>query len=350
MPANFLRGNELVPSEILYIILSSRSFVNLFVCGFALYAALRLQIFGARVIMNDMDKRIAERENLLKSCRLCPVECGADRLSGKAGACGVSALKIAKYYLHPFEEPCISFRKGSGTIFFCGCNLRCVFCQNYEVSRARRGQTVTPARLADIFKELEDSGAENISLVTPSHVVPYLLPAFELYKPKIPVVYNSSGYEKIDTLKLIDDFVDIYLPDMKFVSPVLSKRYTGREDYFERASEAISFMAKKPLRMDGEGKMLSGIIVRHLLMPLGVADSFEVLKWFKREMPATAYLSLMSQYTPFGETEKFPELRRPVTAREYESVLNEAFALGIENLFLQKRSSSGEKYIPKWDF
>ena len=350
MPANFLRGNELVPSEILYIILSSRSFVNLFVCGFALYAALRLQIFGARVIMNDMDKRIAERENLLKSCRLCPVECGADRLSGKAGACGVSALKIAKYYLHPFEEPCMSFRKGSGTIFFCGCNLRCVFCQNYEVSRARRGQTVTPARLADIFKELEDSGAENISLVTPSHVVPYLLPAFELYKPKIPVVYNSSGYEKIDTLKLIDDFVDIYLPDMKFVSPILSKRYTGREDYFERASEAISFMAKKPLRMDGEGKMLSGIIVRHLLMPLGVADSFEVLKWFKREMPATAYLSLMSQYTPFGETEKFSELRRPVTAREYESVLNEAFALGIENLFLQKRSSSGEKYIPKWDF
>ena len=186
--------------------------------------------------------------------------------------------------------------------------------------------------------------------MTPSHVVPYLLPAFELYKPKIPVVYNSSGYEKVDTLKLIDDFVDIYLPDMKFVSSILSKRYTGREDYFERASEAISFMAKKPLRMDGEGKMLSGIIVRHLLMPLGVADSFEVLKWFKREMPATAYLSLMSQYTPFGETEKFPELRRPVTAREYESVLNEAFALGIDNLFLQKRSSSGEKYIPKWDF
>ena len=286
------------------------------------------------------------------SCDLCPRRCGAARSDeAPAGVCRSPLLpRIARAAAHFGEEPCICGSGGAGAIFFTGCNLRCVFCQNYEVSRARRGQTVTPARLADIFKELEDRGAENISLVTPSHVVPYLLPAFELYKPKIPVVYNSSGYEIVDTLKLIDDFVDIYLPDMKFVSSILSKRYTGREDYFERASEAISFMAKKPLRMDGEGKMLSGIIVRHLLMPLGVADSFEVLKWFKREMPATAYLSLMSQYTPFGETEKFPELRRPVTAREYESVLNEAFALGIENLFLQKRSSSGEKYIPKWDF
>ncbi len=288
-------------------------------------------------------------EELLRSCRLCPVECGANRLSGP-GACGVSALKIAKYYLHPFEEPCISFKKGSGTIFFTGCNLRCVFCQNYEVSRAQRGLEVTPARLADIFKELEALGAENISLVTPSHVVLYLLPAFEIYRPKIPVIYNSGGYEKVETLKLIDEFIDVYLPDMKFVSPLLSKRYTGREDYFERASEAVAFMAKKPLRMSEEGKMLSGIIVRHLLMPLGVQDSCAVLKWFKNEMPETAYLSLMSQYTPFGDTEKFPELRRPVTAREYERVLDEAFALGIKNLFIQKRSSSGTKYIPQWDY
>lgn len=280
---------------------------------------------------------------------MCPVECGTDRTAG-VGACGASGLKIAKYYLHPFEEPCISFKKGSGTIFFCGCNLRCVFCQNYEVSRAQRGMDVTSERLAEIFRELEDMGAENISLVTPSHVAAYLPPAFELYRPKIPVVYNCGGYEKTETLRLIEPYIDIWLPDMKFVSPSLSKRYTGREDYFERASEAIKFMARKPLKMTAEGKMLSGLIVRHLVMPLGVNDSIAVLKWFRRELPETAYLSLMSQYTPFGDIEKFPELKRAVTAREYERVLDEAFALGIKNIFVQKRSSSGEQYIPSWNY
>ena len=194
----------------------------------------------------------------LKNCKLCPVECGADRTRG-AGACGVSELHIAKYYLHPFEEPCISFQKGSGTIFFSGCNLRCVFCQNYEVSRAKRGKAVTAQGLADIFKELEDAGAENISLVTPSHLTPYLIPAFELYQPKIPVVYNTGSYEKVDTLKRIDPFVDIYLPDMKFYSPALSRRYLGKDDYFDVAAEAIEFMANaKPLHMREDGKMLSG--------------------------------------------------------------------------------------------
>ncbi len=303
---------------------------------------MRLQNFFPHAIINGMD-------NLLKSCRLCPVECGANRLIG-AGACGVRGLTIAKYYLHPFEEPCISFKKGSGTIFFCGCNLRCVFCQNYEVSRARRGRDVTPRELADIFRELENAGADNISLVTSSHVVPYLIAAFEIYRPKIPVVYNSGGYEKAETLAMIEPYIDIWLPDLKFFSPFLSERYTGRKDYFERASRALLFMAKKPLSFDGEGKMLSGVIVRHLVMPLGTSDSISLLKWFKNHMPESAYLSLMSQYTPFGETDKFPELKRPVTAREYKRVEQEAFALKIKNLFIQKRSSSGESYIPKWDY
>lgn len=260
-----------------------------------------------------METHIRGEAALPSRCALCPVACGANRAAGETGACGAAAPKIAKYYLHPFEEPCISFRKGSGTVFFCGCNLRCAFCQNYEVSRAKRGKEVTPAALANIFRELEDAGADNISLVTPSHVIPYLVAAFELYQPKIPVVYNSGGYDSVEALRLIDEYVDIYLPDMKFVSPALSERYTGRADYFARASEAISFMAKKPLRMSEEGKMLSGLIVRHLVMPLGVNDSVAVLRWFKREMPETAYLSLMSQYTPFGDLEGFPELKRPVT-------------------------------------
>ena len=288
-------------------------------------------------------------EKLLTNCTLCPVECGANRLTG-AGACGVSGLKIAKYYLHPFEEPCISHENGSGTIFFCGCNLRCAFCQNYEVSRAERGKAITPNELADIFKELEDMGAENISLVTPTHFNAHLVRAFEIYKPKIPVVYNTGSYEKIESLRRIDPYIDIYLPDMKFYSSALSKRYLGKEDYFDIASEAISFMAKKPLQMTGEGKMLSGVIVRHLVMPLCVSDTKSILKWFAREMPQSAYLSLMSQYTPFGKIENFPELSRKITAREYETAVQTAFDLGIKNLFLQDRSSGEKAYIPKWDF
>ncbi len=285
----------------------------------------------------------------MKNCTLCPVECGANRLTG-FGACGVSGLKIAKYYLHPFEEPCISHKNGSGTIFFCGCNLRCAFCQNYEVSRAQRGKDITPNELADIFKELEDMGAENISLVTPTHFNAHLVRAFEIYKPKIPVVYNTGSYEKIESLRRIDPYIDIYLPDMKFYSPALSKRYLGKEDYFDIASETIAFMAKKPLQMTNEGKMLSGVIVRHLVMPLCASDTKSILKWFARELPKDAYLSLMSQYTPFGNIENYPELSRKITAREYETAAQTAFDLGITNLFLQDRSSGEKAYIPKWDF
>lgn len=285
----------------------------------------------------------------LQNCKLCPVECDANRLTG-VGACGVDGLRIAKYYLHPFEEPCISFQKGSGTIFFTGCNLRCVFCQNYEVSRAKRGKAITPEQLADIFKELEDMGAENVSLVTPSHLIPYLVAAFEIYQPKIPVVYNTGSYEKIETLQQIDPYVNIYLPDVKFYSPTLSQRYLGKPDYFDVAEQAVKFMAQKPLIMREDGKMLSGCIVRHLVMPLGTGDSKSILKWFKNELPPTTYLSLMSQYTPFGEIEGKKELSRPITAREYDAVVDTALELKIPNLFMQERDSSSQKYIPQWDF
>ena len=299
-------------------------------------------------------------EAIIGKCTACPVKCGANRTE-RAGYCSVRGLKIAKYYLHPFEEPCISFKNGSGTIFFTGCNLKCVFCQNYELSRAARGIEITPARLADIFRELEDTGADNISLVTPSHLIFELEKAFKLYRPKIPVVYNSGGYDSVESLKHIDEYISIYLPDMKWKSEVLSARYTGRRDYFEVASRAIKFMADKPLlfeepaksgyvREDGAKKMLSGLIVRHMVMPMGVTDTLAILKWFKNELPDTAYLSLMSQYTPFGEINDFPELKRGVTAREYNEAVNAAFALGISNIFVQKRSSAGEKYIPKWDY
>ena len=282
-------------------------------------------------------------------CTLCPVACGADRKL-HYGYCGVKGLGIAKYYLHPYEEPCISFQKGSGAVFFTGCNLRCVFCQNYSLSRAERGMGISSMRLADIFKELEDAGAENINLVTPAHVVEPIVRALEIYKPKIPLVYNSHGYEKIETLRMIDDYVDIYLPDLKFYSSALSKRYTGKADYFEYAGEAVKFMAKKPLSMREDGKMLSGCIVRHLILPLCTQDSKKIVDWIVENLPESVYFSLMRQYTPFGAIEKYPELQRKITAREYEEVAGYVAFRGLKNVFLQDAEAAKEDFIPQWDY
>lgn len=274
--------------------------------------------------------------------------CGVDRTAG-AGRCGVKGLKIAKYYLHPYEEPCISFSKGSGCVFFCGCSLRCVFCQNYELSRAQRGRDITVKELADIFRELEDMGADNINLVTPTHYVDKIAEAFSIYRPHIPVVYNTHGYERDETLDVADAFTDIYLPDLKFIDPVLSKRYTGIENYADFALPAIKRMAQKPAVFDDKGKMLSGCIVRYLVLPLAAYDGAEVVK-FVSTLPDGVYLSLMSQYTPCGEAERFPELRRRITDREYKKVLAAVEEYGLKNVFLQDKNSAEENYIPKWDY
>ena len=282
-------------------------------------------------------------------CRLCPVQCGVDR-EKMFGRCGVKGLTVAKYYLHPFEEPPISHKKGSGTVFFGGCSLRCVFCQNYEVSRAKRGKSVTPKELIKIFRELEEMGADNINLVTPDHVSDLIAEALSLYRPSVPVVYNSSGYALVSALERIDPLIDVYLPDLKFCSPALSERYTGRKDYFERASEAVAFMAKKPVSYDKTGKMLSGCIVRHLVLPMCTSDSLKVLDFLKGVLPGDVPLSLMRQYTPMGEIEGFPELARPITAREYRRVLDYAEALGFETVFTQEKESAKKAFIPSWDY
>ena len=282
-------------------------------------------------------------------CNLCPAGCGVDRSLGKLGRCGASGLKIAKYYLHPFEEPPISFSKGSGCIFFCGCSLRCVFCQNYELSHNKRGKDITVAELADIFRELEERGADNINLVTPTHYVDKIAEAFAIYRPKIPVVYNTHSYENLETLKIADSFTAIYLPDLKFIDPLLSKRYTGREDYAKFALPAIEFMAKKPLKLDENGKMLSGCIVPHPLFPLGVYASVKIID-FVSKLGEGVYFSLMSQFTPMGEAENFPELRRPITKREYAAALEAVRAYGLKNVFLQDRTSSDRAFVPDWDY
>lgn len=280
-------------------------------------------------------------------CTQCPIACGTDR-GALAGACGVQGLKIAKYYLHPFEEPPVSYKNGSGCIFFCGCSLKCVFCQNYELSRNTRGKDITQNELAQIFRSLEDMGAENINLVNPTHYLRDILGAIEIYRPKIPIVYNTHGYENIEDLKVANEFVDIWLTDLKFIDPMLAKRYTGKQNYAEYAVPAVKFMAEKPLNMQN-GKMLSGCIVRHLILPLAAYDSVNVVK-FVSTLPKDVYFSLMSQYTPFGEIENYKELQRKITRREYERVLAAVQEAGLTNVFLQDFESAKEDYIPKWDY
>ena len=282
-------------------------------------------------------------------CNLCPNACKINK-TVKKGACGTcDDIYIAKYYLHPFEEPCVSGDKGSGTIFFCGCSLKCVFCQNYPLSRNQTGKQISVEQLANVFKELEDMGAHNINLVNPTHYSNKIVDALKIYKPNIPIVYNTHGYENLEVLEKINDYIDVYLPDIKFYSPSLSKRYTGKENYFEVTSKAIEFMANKPLVFGQDGMIKSGTIVRHLILPQNVSDSKKILDWFS-QIKDKAYINIMSQYTPCGEIEKFKELQRKLTKREYDTVIDYALSLGIEKAFYQKLESADATYIPHWDY
>ena len=284
----------------------------------------------------------------MEYCNLCPNACNADR-TASAGVCGVDdRIRIAKYYLHPFEEPVLSGKNGSGTIFFCGCSLKCVFCQNYAVSRAERGKIISVTELAEIFRELEERGAHNINLVTPTHYAHRIVEALKLYRPHIPVVWNTHGYETEETLTFIAPYADIFLADVKYFAPETAKRYCGKADYFAYASRAAEIMCEKPLIFQ-DGMMQSGTIVRHLVLPQNVEDSLRILDWFA-PLKDKAYLSLMSQYTPFGKIDAFPELQRKITKREYHKVLDHALSLGIENIFVQELKSSGGEYIPAWDY
>jgi putative pyruvate formate lyase activating enzyme len=267
------------------------------------------------------------------------------------GACGtLDTVRIAKYYLHKFEEPEISGVNGSGTVFFCGCSLKCVFCKNYELSRNTRGKIITPSNLVEIFKELEERGANNINLVTPSHYTNEIIKAFEIYTPKIPVVYNTHGYEDIETLKKIDKYISVYLPDLKFFSKEVSKRYTGLSDYFDVASKAVKFMMQSKKTVIENGIIKSGVIVRHLILPLSANDSVEIIKWFSENKENNPYFSLMAQYTPFGNIDNYPELKRKITKKEYQRALNAIENYNITDCFIQDLTSSKEEYIPSWDF
>ena len=286
----------------------------------------------------------------MNKCLLCPNGCNIDKSINK-GACGTDdKVRIAKFYLHPFEEPIVSGKNGSGTVFFCGCSLKCVFCQNYELSRNERGKEISVNELAEIFKQLEVMGAHNINLVNPTHYSDKIIEAFNIYRPNIPIVYNTHGYELIEILEKMNGYVDVYLPDMKYFSPTISKRYTGKENYFDVASRAIEFMAEsKPVIIGNDGLIKQGVIVRHLVLPQCTSDSKKIIDWFCK-IKDKAYINVMSQYTPFGNLDGFPELKRKITRREYDAVMDYAMSKNIDNMFYQEFESADEKYIPKWDF
>ena len=281
------------------------------------------------------------------NCYQCPAGCGANR-DNESGVCGVKGVRIAKIGLHNYEEPPISFKNGSGCIFFCGCTLKCAFCQNFELSRNLRGKDLSVRELADVFRRLEDSGAENINLVNPTHYLRHIAEAIEIYRPHIPVVYNTHGYETLDSLRLAEEFADVWLTDLKFIDNFLAKRYTVRADYADFALPAVKYMSQKPLVVK-DGKMLSGCIVRHLILPQASYDSVNVVK-FVSSLGQNVYFSLMSQYTPYGGIENFKELARIITKREYERVADAVVSCGLKNVFLQSFDSAGTEYIPVWDY
>lgn len=296
-----------------------------------------------------------EFENMLRECRLCPRDCGVNRLDGQKGYCREPAqIYAARAALHMWEEPCISGAEGSGAVFFSGCNLRCIFCQNAEISRGERGKEVRPERLAEIFLKLQEQGANNINLVTPTHFVLQIITALELAKARglnIPVVYNCGGYEKAETLRLLEGFVDIWLPDFKYADAALAQELSGAADYCARAAEALKEMVRQQPEavFDGRGMMKRGVIVRHLVLPGHLMNSRKVLRYLWETYGDGIYLSLLNQYTPLRTFPEHPELERKLTEREYGKILDYALQLGFNRGFRQEGDAARESFIPAFD-
>lgn len=289
-------------------------------------------------------------------CRLCPRECNADRENGQKGYCGEDrTLRVARAALHMWEEPCLSGSTGSGTVFFSGCSLRCCFCQNNAISMGGRGKATTPGQLAEIFLALQEKGACNINLVTPTHFVPQIIPALLTAKKEglsLPIVYNTGGYEKVETLRLLEGLIDVYLPDLKYVSTRLSTRYSDAPDYFTSASAAIEEMFRQtgsPVFDAKSNLMKRGVIVRHLLLPRRLADSKKVVDYLFRTYGGNIYISIMNQYTPLRMFREMPELNRRVSHKEYNALIDYCLSLGIENAFIQEGETASESFIPPFD-
>ena len=310
----------------------------------------------SKTVIRNMYLYNMDNYELYKDCRLCPRSCGADRAAGARGFCGVSAsLFVSRAALHMWEEPPISGKNGSGTVFFAGCQLGCVFCQNAEISHQRRGKEISTARLAEIFLELQEKGAHNINLVTAAHYTPHVVEALKTAKKAgltIPVVYNCGGYESIETLRMLKGYVDIYLPDFKYMSGELAARYSLCRDYPERAAAALAEMVAQtgaPV-FDESGMLLRGTVVRHLVLPGCVKDSMDVIKYLHETYGNSIYISIMSQYTPSERLRaRFPELARKLTKYEYGKVVRFASELGVEKGFTQYGEAAEESFIPSFN-
>lgn len=282
-------------------------------------------------------------------CSICPRHCNVDR-SVNLGFCqSPDNFRVARAALHFWEEPCISGKEGSGTVFFSGCNLKCVFCQNNEISAENKGVEISDDKLISIFENLISQGANNINLVNPTHYAKRLAKVLGRWKSPVPIVYNSSGYEEVETLKALDGLIDIYLPDLKYIRADKAMRYSKAADYFEKASAALLEMRRQVEdKFDGD-IMKSGMIIRHLILPQNTNSSIAVLDFIKSNFPNT-FVSLMAQYTPCGDLSEFPEINRKITKREYEKVVNYAFDNSFDKLFIQELSSADKSFIPKFDF
>lgn len=293
--------------------------------------------------------------NKYENCLLCPRKCGINRSTGQTGVCGVSSeIKVARAALHYWEEPCISGKRGSGAVFFSGCSLHCVFCQNREISDRKAGKLISKERLSDIFMELADKGANNINLVTPGQYIPDIVWAVNDAKSrgmKLPIIYNTSGYENVTELKLLEGIVDVYLPDFKYMDSTLSARYSRAKDYPSVAKQALSEMVRQQPDVvidDATGLIQKGVIVRQLLLPGHVNDAKAVLKYLYDTYHDHVYISMMSQFTPIA-LKDYPEINRTVTRREYERLVDYALEIGITNAFIQEGDVAKNSFIPAFD-
>lgn len=291
---------------------------------------------------------------MLKKCTICPHNCGINRLDGQIGRCkSKDTVKIALYSAHNFEEPCISGKKGSGTVFFSNCNMNCVFCQNYEISQQGKGKEISIQELADIFIKQQEKNVENINLVTPTSYVPQIIEAIKIARKNglnIPIVYNTNGYEKVETLKMLEGYIDIYLPDLKYSDDLLAKRLSKVDNYFEIATNAIKEMYRQigEAKFDENGIMQKGMIIRHLVLPNHILNSRRVLKWINDNMN-DVYVSVMAQYFSTYKAKEIEDINRKLTKEEYQEIENYLYRLNLENGYIQELGEHEEEYVPKWE-
>lgn len=292
---------------------------------------------------------------LLQKCEICPHKCKIDRTKNQVGRCkSKDTVKVALASIHNFEEPCISGRNGSGTVFFSNCNLSCEFCQNYEISQQGLGKEISIERLAEIFIEQQSRGADNINLVSPTSYAVQIIEAIKIAKNnglKIPIIYNTNGYENIETLKLLEGYIDIYLPDLKYAENDLAKKYSKIENYFEIATSAIKEMYRQVGKneYDENGIIKAGIIIRHLILPNHTENSKKVLKWIVENMPKNITVSVMAQYFPTYKAKEIKDINRKITKYEYQKIENYLYSLDLENGYIQEMGNNEEIYVPKWE-